>query len=223
MLPVELDHEAEFAVIAVAKSAPPVWLGERDLPLGRGKPVRALNVPVITEFERRMGAARRGGDDFAELGSPAKSAATSHRGPQRSLGGEPPPESGRYPAADAIQVTGGVYEVQDRLLNEGVRDDAGRKAHLRVGLGRDVNDHAAGGPDAPADGDCHMNQRELTIGKTVQFGGCLVAQQRAFSGVQDGGPQPRLAVQRAGKRRIDAPVDLPPPLALELPGNRIHG
>jgi hypothetical protein len=127
-----------------------------------------------------MGAARRGGDDFIDLGSPAEFRAAVHHGPQRPLSGEPTAESGSYPAAGGVQVTGGVYQVDDRFLGGGAGDNAARKAHVGIGLSRCMDDQAAGRPDPPAGGDRHVNQRRAAVRKSVQLGGRLVAEQRAF-------------------------------------------
>ena len=172
--------------------------------------MRALHIAVVAEFEDRMGAARRGGDDFVDLGSPAEFRTIVHRGPQRPLSGEPTAESGCYPAAGGVQITGGVYQVEDRFLGEGAGDNAARKARAGIGLGRGMNDQAAGRPDPPAGGDRHVNQRRGAVRKAVQLGGRLVAEQRAFPRVQHGGPQPRFAVHRTGESRVDPPVNLPP-------------
>jgi hypothetical protein len=172
--------------------------------------VRALDITIVTEFEHRLGTARRGGDDFVDLGSPAEFLAAVHRGPQRALSGEPTAESGCYPAAGGIQVTGGVYQVDDRFLGEGSGDNAARKAHVGIGLSRDMNDQATGRPDPPAGGDRHVNQRRAAVSKTVQLGGRLVAEQRAFPRVQHGRPQQRFAVHRTRESRVDPPVNLPP-------------
>jgi hypothetical protein len=175
LLSVELDHEAEFRVIAVAESPSSVWLGEWNLPLGRGQAVCALHVAVVPEFQDRMGAARGGRDDFTELGSPAEFRPAVHRGPQRAFGGEPPPESGRYPAADGVQITGGMHEVEDRLLEERARYNATGKAHIGIGLGRDMNDHPVDRGDPPVRGDRHVDKWSATVRKSLQLSGCLVA------------------------------------------------
>jgi len=101
-LSVQFDHYAEIAVIAVAESEAPVRLCESNLALRGGQSVRALYVAVVTEFEYRMGAARRSGDNFVELYSPAKFLAPVHLGSQRPLRGEPYPKGTCYPAAGLV-------------------------------------------------------------------------------------------------------------------------
>jgi hypothetical protein len=185
--------------------------------------VRALHIAVVTEFEHGMCATRRRGDDFVDLGSPAKFLAAVHRGPQRPLTGEPTAESGCYPAAGGVQVTGGVHQVDDRFLGEGAGDNAVREALAGIGLSRDMNDQATGRPNPPAGRDRHVNHRRTAVRKTVQLGGRLVAEQRAFPRVQHGRPQPRFAVHRTGESRVDPPVNLPPSPVPDLGDDRARG
>jgi hypothetical protein len=190
------------------------------LTLRGGQSVRVLHIPVVTEFEHGMRAARRSGEDFVELRSPAEFLTVAHRGSQRSLTSEPLPERTGYPSARFVSVTGNVHQVDDGFLGEGARDNTAREARCRIGHGRDMNDQTASCSDPPAGGNRDVYQPRAPTGKTVQLGGCLVAQQRAFPRVQHGGPQLRLSVYRAGERRVDAPVDLPPPPAPELRDDR---
>jgi len=135
LFPVQFNYETEFLVAAVAESPAPVRFHERDLMLGNGQTVRALDVTVITEFEHRMRASRRSGDDFVELAPPAEFLADVHRGAKWPFTGESSPEGAGYPSADMVQVTGHVHEVENCLLHKGVRENAAREACPGVGAG----------------------------------------------------------------------------------------
>lgn len=68
-----------------------------------------------------------------------------------------------------------------------------------------------------------MYERRAAVGQAVQFGSRLVAQLRALPGVEHSRPELRRAAHWTGKSRVDAPVDLLPPPAPDLVGDRARG
>jgi phosphoglycolate phosphatase len=117
LLAVKLDDQPVLRVVAVAEAAAAVRLRERDLAPGGRQPMCALDVPVVTELQHRVRAARRRGDDLAELVSPAELPPSAHRPAQRPLAGKPPPERTGHPGDHVVQGLGRVHEVDDRVLD----------------------------------------------------------------------------------------------------------
>jgi phosphoglycolate phosphatase-like HAD superfamily hydrolase len=184
LLAVELDDQPVVRVVAVAEAAAAVRLGERDLSPGGWQPVRALNVPVVTELQQRVRAARRRGNDLVELPPPAELPASAQRPAQRALGGEPPPERTGHPGDHVVERLGRVHEVDDRLLDQRVRRHPARKPRPGVDMARPVDNHALDRPDAPANWNRYVNQRGPAFSEAVQLGSCLMTQLRPFACVQ---------------------------------------
>jgi hypothetical protein len=192
-LPVQLDDQPVFLVAAVPEAPAAVGLGERDLLAGCGQPVRALHIPAIPKLKQRVRSPSRRGYELVELISPAQLLAGAQRLPQRPLPGKPPPERGRYPSAGVIQAIRRTREIDDRLLDEGMRRDSARKPRFRIDMRGQVDFYSGRFLDPAAGRDRHVDKPRAALSETIQFRRCLVAQLRPFARVKHSRPQLRLA------------------------------
>jgi len=222
-LAVELDDEPELVVIAVAEAAAAVGLGERDLVAGRGQPVRALDVAVVTVLEQRVRSAGRRDDHLVELAAPAKLLARAERAAQRRLPRQPPPERGGHPPAGVIEAVRRADEVSDGLLHERMRHNPARKPRLKVKISGPVNNYSGWLLDPPGSWHGHVYEPGLPVGEPIHFGCRLMAKLSLFACVEHNGPQLRLTLHRSAKGDVHARMNLPPPAAREQPFDRAHG
>jgi phosphoglycolate phosphatase len=148
-------------------------------------------------------------DDLSELGPPAQSPALARRYPQFPFAGEAALDRANHDPLNFADAAGGFRQVEDRVRHGGTRQHAPRKTR-RPGTGGDMDRQARRGLDPAAGRNRHVNQRRPAGGEPVELGGGLVAELRAPPGVEDRGPQSRLAAQRTRECRVHATVnDLP--------------
>ena len=101
------------------------------------------------------------------------------------------------PAVSFIETARGHYQVEDRVLDAGARQEPRRKV-LWPALVRPVNDHPVDGtllrrPPAMRNGDVDL--RAWLVEHAVYLGGGLMAKHRARSGPANRGPQAALALK----------------------------
>jgi phosphoglycolate phosphatase-like HAD superfamily hydrolase len=155
-LTVQLDDQLVLLVAAVPEAAAAPGLGERHLLASFRQPVRALDIPVVTELEQRVRSPSRRGYELVKLPPPPELLASTQRLPQRPLRSQPPPERRSNPPASVIQAIGRTREINDRLLDEGMRRDSARKPRSRVDARRQVDCDPAWLSDPPANRDGYV-------------------------------------------------------------------
>jgi hypothetical protein len=216
---VKLDDKAIPPVVAVPETACPAGLCERHLVVSGGQTVGTFHIPVVTKFEDRMRAPRRCRNHLTELGSPAQPFARPRRHAQCPIAGKPTNESAGYPPADIIELNCRIHEIDDCVFDGSAGQHRRRKLD-RANVDRDVNQQATDRLDPSAMRDRHVNNRSPAVRESVQLRRGLVTEFGTGPGIEDGGPQFRLAVQRPGERRVHATVNLPPSSESELRHDR---
>jgi phosphoglycolate phosphatase len=222
-LAIQLDDQLIFLVAAVPEAPAAIGLGERDLLAGLRQPVRALDIPVIPKLKQRVRSPRRGADELIKLGSPAQLLPSTQRLPQRPLPGKPPPERGSNPPAGVIEAIRRIHQVDDRLLDKGMRQHSARKPRFRIDMRGQVNFHSARFLYPARGRDRHVDKPRTAFSETIQFRRCLVAQLRPFARVKHSRPELRLTPHWPAKGGVHPQVDWPPSPARELAFNRFRG